>query len=85
MQGDREEFIGESNSEEHCADLVLLRRPSATGATFYGAWRYCYAEFGNHIVGSSTYRTCLFQTTTGSGNIFTTLVKNHISIYQMNF
>ena len=62
MQGGIEEVIGNTNSEEKCADLVVEGRPSATGATWHEGSKRCWAEFGDHIVPSTIYRTCLFHT-----------------------
>ena len=69
VQDGTEILIGKTNSEQQCAELALKEIPTATGVTWYGVRRHCYAEFGNNIVISSMYRTCLFRPTTTPGNI----------------
>ena len=58
--GGTEDYIGNTTTEDECAQLVQREKPSANGAT-WGS-EYCYAEFGaTSNNGNSAWRTCLFE------------------------
>ena len=65
IRGNEKKIGKKANSEEECAELVFNEESSATGATWEETTNNCWAEFGNEIKFSSSYRACLFPT---SGN-----------------
>ena len=63
--GGTEEYIGNTATDNQCADLVTAKKPTANGATWGN--QKCYAEFG--ATGKNfarSWRTCLFE---GSSNL----------------
>ena len=59
--GGNAKFIGNTTTDDECANLVRRTEPRANGASRsrYGS---CYAEFGaTGSDGSHIYRTCLFR------------------------
>ena len=56
-----EEHLGETTSEQKCAELVQRKKPYSTGAKWGTSNNKCYAEQGDTIVPSNGYRACLFK------------------------
>ena len=61
MEGGKEEYMGTAKTGAACASLVMREESTAMGATWSLHDTKCYAEFGDHIVSSSKYKTCLFK------------------------
>ena len=61
VEGGKEEYLNTTDTESDCEALVIKHRPTATGATWHYLSKHCRPEFGDHIVSSSRYRTCLFK------------------------
>ena len=61
VQGGKRDYIDMTNTDAACASLVMKKKPSAMGATWAANDSRCYAEFGDYIVSSSKYKTCLFR------------------------
>ena len=63
--GGTEEKIGDTDTEDECADLVRSTKPSANGATWGADWsnrRECYAEYNaTGIDDDFIWKTCLFN------------------------
>ena len=59
-----DKYVGETESEQQCIEIVMKETPSANGATWYNK-TYCYAEIGANNVGpckfASECQTCIFQ------------------------
>ena len=57
--GGTEKLVGQTSTEEECANLVMKTEPNANGATWEGG--ECYAEYEAIGVSSNDQRrTCLF-------------------------
>lgn len=60
--GGTDDYIGETTTEDECAQLVQSKTPSANGATWGVQNENCYAEFGaTSNDGDTNWRTCLFK------------------------
>ena len=63
--GGEDENIGITGTEQECANKVVKKRQSATGATFYPISKHCFAEYAVpviEIVHVQFYaRACKFQ------------------------
>ena len=63
ISGGSEKFLGYSETEDECVNLVRTEMPNAAGATYEPKTKHCDAEYGNHvfrIYSSTYYRSCLF-------------------------
>ena len=71
VQGGKEETVGVASTDRACVSLVMSKQPTAKGATWAPDGGQCYAEFGDHIVRSSKYKTCLFK----AGKMFSMILR----------
>ena len=80
MEGGGQEYLNKTNTEMDCAALVIAQRSAATGATWSYGSKGCWAEFGDHIASSSSFRTCLFK----SGKVFSINLINKLKINKIH-
>ena len=60
--GGYDKLIGETATNDECANLVGIKEPNANGATRRQDNGSCYAEFGEiYSDGVFTWKTCLFR------------------------
>ena len=64
--GSAPKMLGETNTENECASLVIAQSPAATGATWKPSNKTCWASFGKLVVSDPNHRSCLFT----AGNNF---------------
>ena len=60
LQGGIAKQVENRSTEDACAKKAREQFPGSSGATWYPN-HSCWAEFGDHIVFSTSQRTCLFQ------------------------
>ena len=60
MQGDIAKKLANVSSERACAMYVKQEYPEAPSATWNDK-SGCWADFGKHMIYSSSHRTCLTQ------------------------
>jgi hypothetical protein len=62
VSGGKRENVGNTSTEDECAQLVTKTRPEATGATWTKRVKGCRAEFGSRIIKfGEKQRSCLFN------------------------
>jgi len=63
ISGGNEKYVGNTETEDECVNLVRTKMPTAAGATYEPKTKHCDAEYGNfkfRTYSSTYYRSCLF-------------------------